>query len=123
MKLEVKLTEPAMHLTAKEFWQNYQWLGRKNFLPNLQKPRMSDWHTRSVQELFENANWSGNKGTQTLPSNMTKNLEFGLTVKDFFQCFSWQRKQKITEARIIDVPQNSNQPEKPSLLSELSQLF
>ena len=119
-------TDLSLQLLAKEFWQQYRWLGKT--IPNhqLKITIVDDWYFSRVQDFFENANWNGSH------SNLSDNivdqidLELSLTTKDFFQCFSWQGEKRIASMNIsqeIITDKKIIREEKQSILSELSQLF
>lgn len=119
-------TELSQQLLAKEFWQNYRWLGRQNSHHKLKKSRVNDWHFSYVQDFFQNANWSGSQNNLIRKTVKQINLDISLTTTQFFQCFSWEGERKIAPNNInreINTEKNCTGEEKKSTLSELSQLF
>ncbi len=121
-------TDLSLELLAKEFWQQYRWLGKKISNHELKLTRVDDWYSRRVQDFFENANWNGlqNNLSDNIANQIDLELSLSLTTKDFFQCFSWQGKKRIASIQMsqeIITDKKNIKEEKQSTLSELSQLF
>ena len=115
----MKSTSLLMQLTAREFWQDCQWIGQKKIAQN----RVVNWYSIRVKEVFTYANWSGENNKQPLQTQSSKQLKISLNVKDLFQCFAWDRQQKPLEPQKIEAKQKSQNSKEQSVLSELAELF
>jgi hypothetical protein len=114
--------------TVRKFFTDYNWSGQKPLRPSaiesgsLTSETSQDWQRQTVRVFLSQLNWTGRRVAEQQLVTSPQTFSLRLSVKDFFQFFTWEGQPNI--ASLPDIPKSSPPNFEDDLsLSDFSNMF